>query len=447
MTGEEAVIGLFGDTTLPYLTDVSITNEHGVDTSMSLTLSPSYEEAIELLSASNPWIKFGNSIAIRWGYSDVIGGMSDWHIGFMKPPVPSFGEEISFTIEATGFNFNPGRVERQRVWSSEENPRSFKEVATEILKRYNILPYFMMKSDSAKKEIERKRGDLVQGGMTDLQFLSFFCSKMETEMVMKGLYAVFLDMNQPSDDKVSFLFQMRGKPDYQNNVYPLLSFEPQSMGTMMIPSIYGVTAWTQHPDADPEDDIEPVHVDATTSENNYFSGDVVEEVQVNSDDGPSVSVTVKLRTPDGQTESPSVKSVTPPSTEGLESGRIGFVPMTKSTTDSQVSSYLEGIRRDDAQDQGVSVTFETLAIPTLQPGMLVRLEGVGDYFNAIYKVQTIELNINDSGARMTVTANGAGVPSLDQAVTAIGVSAKKSEKPPEDIEDSETVEPSPSEGV
>lgn len=412
---------------LPYLQDVSIKTEFGVDTNMSITLAPTYEAALSLISKDQEWLRMGNTLALRWGYSDVDGGISDWHMGLMMLPEVSFGEQISITVPAVGYGFNVNRVARVRCWSTPDKMRTFEDVAKEIGRFYGLDVKFELNSAHAKKQlVDTKRIDLQQQGMTDLQFLVRVAGSNGARMVMRNNSIVFVDIGAvlPDSELISATFQMYGKIDVENHVFPMDSFEPESLGTLFLENHQGLAMFTGDPNADPSEDAEPVVANAKDSDDNSFSAN--QTVDAPTEEGPPAP---GMKNSDGSQN--RAKSTVKVNTDLMQAGRYVPVAMGADFAEEKAQAVLNSARDSDASDQGIRATITTMAIPWLLPGMIVRVSGVGDFFSASYMIFEKEVTVGDSGANMTLTIGSKGFPGLNTHLDSYAASVKKSNEPAE----------------
>ena len=405
-TGNSIDLLVMGEETLPYLESIEISMEHGANLNMSVTLSPPYEQALELLSKDNEWLRLGNTIGIRWGYSDLAGAISDWHYGFMQMPEVSFGEQISITIQATTLAWNADRVERLRDWCA-TTPKSFRDVVTEITKRYDLVAEFGNLDPVSTALIDEPVESMVQGGKTDLHFMKYKAMEYGLEMIVKNQNVYFLSPGEPlpGSPNVNATFQMYGRIDLANGIYPMTSIDPESMGAMFIKNFQGVNALAYGPNDDPAVKKEPVvATDKTAPGAALTSKETVSNPP--SDDGkpPQDMDDVKVK---------STVRVDPAMDEG---GRMFCIPLNGSESEDFINGILSGVREASASEHGVRVSFGSIAVPNLFPRMMVRLDGVGDYFTGSYMLNKVNIRIDSGGAEMECEAFGRGFAGVNPDV-------------------------------
>lgn len=434
MVGNEGIVpgkGL-GDVILPYLQSIEINMKRGANTELRIQFAPTYEMALDLLSKGNPWIRLGNTLAIRWGYSDVPGSISDWYYGFIQMPEPTFGEEISFAVSAKTLIWNAERVERIQNWCK-NGPRSFRSIASEIGERYGFEVLFVNTNPASVKEVEREGTNFFQGGMTDLQWLIIESEKIGLRFMTRNGKMYFMDVNAPWNKwAYSATFRMYGKIEVNKNVYPMLSFSPEQMGTLFLQSINGVSCVLFGPNDDPAKEPEQVvskDEDAKGFSSNTNLGAQADEKKTSglkdSDKKPIIAKTTIATNPDNG-----------------ETGRAMCLPLDGTETSEMLSSQVDSMREWLASDQGLIVNFSSIAIPNLLPGMFVNLEGVGNYFSTSYLLNEVNIRVDSGGGEMECVAYARGWPSVD-AMTDAFTSSINYEKPPEDPDGTgnETKEP------
>jgi len=419
-TGRFTDLKIKGEETLPYLESVSIDLERGANLNISITLAPPYEKAIELISKDNEWLRLGNTLGVRWGYSDMPGAISDWYYGFMQMPEVSFGEEISITIPATTLAWNADRVERVRSWASEESPRTFREVATEIAERYGLKVEFGELSKNVKSMVDEPQTSMVQGGRTDMQFLLQESEKFGIRMISRNQFLYFVDAAAPLPGypDVNATFQMYGKIDIWNNIFPMTSFDPESMGALFIRQFQGTNTLAYGPNDDPEVEKDPsVSTDKTAQVAAFTSKETVAAP-------PDVDGKPPQKMGDVKT-----KATIKVDSAGDEGGRIMCLPLNGKETKGFIDGILSGVRESTAEDHGISAGFSCFAVPNLIPGMFVRLQGIGDYFSGTYMLNKISIKLDSSGGEMDCQAFGRGFPSVNRDLDPFAATVEKHVEP------------------
>lgn len=397
-----------GIDTIPYLQSVQISLVRGIASEMSVVFAPPYEKALELISVDNEWFHVGNTLGIRWGYSDISGAMSDWHYGFMLRPEVSFGEEITVTIPATTLAFQADRLGRLRDWAA-DGPTNFKTIAETIAKRYGMEVEFKIRNSAVETLAEYYRDSFVQGGRTDLQFLTLEAEKVGLRLVIQNQKFIFADpaATYHDDIKTSANFRMYGKIDIAKNEFPLMSFTPTSLGTLFLQDFQGVGTVPNGPNDDPEAD----------------SGIVVSADTDTKNVSPSFSAKKTQAAPPSEDGQPprdmgdvKVKSIIAKRENEDEAGRHFYFPRDGKEPSDIIEAQVSAYREAQEAGHGILVDFSAFALPHLLPGMFVGIAGVGDYFTGNYMLNKVDLKVEAGGADMDCEAFARGFPGVDESL-------------------------------
>lgn len=420
-TGNVIDLNLMGEKTIPYLQGIEINLTRNVSMNMSINLAPKYDDAIKLISKDNEWIRVGNTLGVRWGYSDTDGAFSDWHYGFMGMPEVDFGEEISISIPATSLAWNTARIARSRDWCS-DSPKSFGEIATAIAAKYGMEVEYGVLNEKAQQMKDWPKQSYVQGGRTDLQFLTLEAEKLGIRLIILNNKFIFVDSAAPlpNEPQINATFQMYGKIDISKNIYPMNGFSPENMGSLFLQNIQGMAASPHGPNSDPE----------LTGESLVSTDENMETPAFTSENTLSVPPKEDGQPPKGM-EDIKTKTTVTSNVEEDQAGRLFCLPINGEETEGYLDGIVSAARESDENEHGISVSFTpTIALPNILPGMYVRLEGVGDYFTGTYMLNEIDFNIGDGGAEMECRAFCRGFPGVNEAVDPFAATVKY--KPPVD---------------
>jgi phage protein D len=429
-TGNKAdlsVIGSEGNVILPYVENVVLKESHRSDTTFEVNFVVPYEKALELLSKDSEWFRLGNTMAIRWGYTDVPGAISPWIVGFMTMPEASFGEQITISVPVVSYGWNLDRTARTTIWSGPDNQRSFLDIAEEIGKFYGLKVEVGELTKAVETVLNQKRATYQQGGWSDLQFLSLTAKAHGARMVVRNDRMIFVNEpdGEPGKDAVTANFLMYGKIDTDNNVFPMDSFDPENMGTLFLQNMHGTAAWPFGPNDDPEADVEPVVVTGAKSDQNSHSAPET----VNAPPAEEGAAPSAIKDDEGNAITAKANVVLDPA-KG-QAGRYIPIAMGDDFARQHVNETLEGARQDnDAESEGMIVNFECSIVPPwLLTGMFVRVDGVGDYYSCVYLLTEKETTISESGAKMSCVAGSRGFPHLNSQLDTLVEPAKRSTEP------------------
>jgi len=389
--------------TIPFLSSIEISIDYGYHIELTANFAVTYDDAIRLMD-EEPWLRLNNTLSLRWGYNDGIPWhITDWFHGLMQLPEPSFGEEISLSVKGIGHAKKMAEIVSNRAWSGPKEPRTFRSIAEEIAKKYGfVVDEKMWDLISAQKiaSVDEERFDFNQAGGSDLQFLNSFAKTNGLQLIIRGSRMTFVDSLQSlfRAPVVSAEFRQYGEIDTENNIYPIAGFTPTGFGSLFLPHHQGLAAYFEDPNLDPEQEREPTVSTDETGEETKYSGS--ESLDVPTPDGKQTSA-------DPDTK---MKAGVAPDRQLMEFGR--YVPIKASSEYVRKNSqkHLDGIRELNAQDQGIGVTFESVAIPTLVPGMLIRLSGVGAYFSTDYLLRKMIITVGEGGANATYECTAKGFP-------------------------------------
>jgi len=414
VSGKEIYLRLIGDKpSIPYVQSASIGLKLGENMEMSISLVPNYETALELLSKDSEWFRLGNTLGLRWGYTDVSWMISDWYYGFMQVPSVSYGEEITIDIPATTMNANSRKIESVHVWSTAEKPLSFYKIAQIIAQKYGLKLVLGTLRKETEKLINMDRPNWIQGGRTDLCFLMTEGETLGIRVIQKNDQMIFVDKTAPMmwEPAVNATFQMYGKIDLENNIFPLLSFNPESMGTMFIQDHQGLMTYMHGPNSDPEKDAEPII--STTSDSDVEPGYTAQTTyNAPTEEGPSPNV----KGSDGQTI--TAKTTVKVDSKSGEAGRIYSLPLDGDETEEFVKSIISSVRENSADEQGLKINWSAIGLPNLIPGMYAGIIGTGDFFDGTYCLYEATYNISSGGAEMNCVGQGRGFPVADDNMDA-----------------------------
>jgi len=408
-TDGEVNLSIFGEEPkIPYVQNVKITTGMAYGGEIEISMSPTRDEAIRLLDETN-WFKLGNILAVRWGYNDgQPGHISDWIYGMMLLPDLQMGEEVSLSIKATTFGVQADRQGSSRTWSKPDSPAILLDVIKEVCKKYGFT--FMISEGEGylppealseqDKALMNPRTDIVQAGLTDLQFLGKYIREAGAEMAIIGEKLImFLD---PAQSKPAAEFHMYGRIDPSKNIYPMLSFDPESLGPLFLPSVSYSTAmygWNADPFAIAERQSVTGSASAgdSASDKNFLSGE--QALETPGVDGPAH--------PDSGLKVSVMHD--PLSDIGKDIPMVFPDVVPEDALKEQARTVLQGVMDGSAEDYGITVNISSIAIPTLLVNQTARLRGVSRFFSTDYIIRNIDVNIAGDGATMDLELGARGI--------------------------------------
>jgi hypothetical protein len=201
---------------------------------------------------------------------------------------------------------------------------------------------------------------------------------------------------------------MYGKIDIEKNIFPMLSFSPESMGTMFIQDYQGLLAYANGPNSDTEKDTEPTISSSTDIDSKNAPG-ITAKTTVNAPTKEGAPANVK----DSDGNPITVKTTVKVDSKSGEAGRIFSLPLDGSETQQFIKDTLTSVRENNADEQGIRVNWGSIGLPNFVPGMYATLLGVGDFFDGNYYADDITYNINSSGVEMACVGQGRGFPAIN----------------------------------
>lgn len=438
--GGEIDLSIFGsDDKIPYVQSVSITTNMSNGGEISIELSPPYREAIRLLDET-AWFKLGNHLGVRWGYNDgQPGHISDWIYGMMLLPELDISEEIRLTIKANTYGIKLDMEESAHNWSNPDAPVSFFSVIEAITKKYGLkIAFSVGGKDIPASDIGTAQSValttpnpyLIQGGLTDLQFVYRFLRTNGMEMSIVGNRLVIYPNPELSEPAAEF--HLYGKIDPSKNIYPMTSFSPKSMGVLFLPHSSYTTVLHGF-NSDPTAIVEKVSVTGAkgtdgADKGNYISG--AHALETPGVDGPANPET-------GLKSNVAQDPVD-------DCGKFVPIPIPEDMVKETAQGVLSGLMDENAQDFGISVNVGSLAIPTLFPNQVVRLRGVSRFFSTDYRIREISVQITSGDATMELDCCAKGIaPDLANWAAAVTKSEQGETQPGDGGED---VPPDPGAG-
>lgn len=362
---------------------------------------PTYEEALELLKSN--WLTIGNTMAVRWGYSRHASHIGPPKYYMMLKPDISFGDEFTISLRGTSFGWMTTQMQNQDnlIWnhtfgdkkggSKKKNRATYRQVIELIAKRYGFLIDWNGKpkydknnfSKDAQTVLESSEEQISQGGLNDWQFMKHLAARCCCRAVIVGGNVLRIsDVREPK--KADWTFRFRGQMDLNKNIVPMDTFDSESTA-MFLPS-RAIAARFLAPN-DPRLKLHPQRkADEGTSATKTVSGNLV--AKPNSD-APAQRSQEGTNLPHDAVGRKHVPLV----------GREAF-------KDKKLQNHFDY----NAAKHGVKAKFSAVGIPSLLPEDLVRVEGVGDYFTAMYRVFEVNWTVGESFAKMDVDLMPHGHP-------------------------------------
>jgi hypothetical protein len=385
---------------------------------ITITLAPhSYEQALELLHDSK--IKIGNTLSVKWGYSQHPAHISPWYHGFMVKPDINFGDDMTITINAKTMGYMMSRIQNNVMWSGPGSKKKYskKQVVEELAKAHNLvinLNHGRPLPEKCKKAWETldKSESIIQGMLNDYVFIKLLASKSGMKMWISNGNVLNLVPAADIKGKPAATFRYRGQIDTRNNIYPIISISSQT--TALFLPVRSVKAKEYNASMDRAKkgmsvsyDIDPTTSDAVSLREGTVKpqGKTPNKV-VTTKDGRKITVTTK----------PTNKGDSASSFIPTASRERGLKELCQNTLDL------------NAEKTGEPLSLTTLAVPGIGPDDLIKVEGVGEWYSGLWKIWDQEIVVDEGGAVVTYDLRAKGFHK-GLLVTMLEGSSKNTQQP------------------
>jgi len=391
---------------LPYFSQLVVKETINGFNEIQVQLTPPrYEDALKLLES--PWLRIGNTMSVRWGYTRHVAHVTPWHHSFMLKPDIAFADEFSITVKGTSFGYLPARMTSEGTWSETNLPKGVKtrqtnrlDVIETIAKRYNFIMNLNFQKIDKKKakpyspEVLDMLTDVVsihQTGLNDLMFMKKLAAECGCRLyITRGNVLNLIEASYATDPDYTLAY--RGQIDPANDVYPIDSFDSDSTPLFLPHS--GIDATLLNPNSPKSKLAKKWSANEQTTKQTAYSGE-----QVMNPDAQSP----KMQGPDGQ--------YLPQKPKAYPDGSPSYVPVTpgKEETERRIKNIFR-VKDSNAETHGISAKCTGPDLPLLLPESMVKLRGVGKYFSVVYRVYEITHTIGADFARMEVDLRPKGFP-------------------------------------
>jgi hypothetical protein len=406
-------VGQVNTTNLAVVSEFSIDLSMGAAFLMRLTLNPSYEDGLALLSSD--MIQQGVSlIKARFGYVGVGQVLSEWYVGMVTNPGFTIGTEVQITLEA--------HVSGAAQAATQQATRQFvdqtrKQIVEAVAAGSGAQgPRVRIKWPDALKPLERSLLDDVkismeQGGKSDLTMIAgvledaLLAWSMETdpEAVDKGgSQIVVKDRNSLFAGLTRRVFRLFGPPKASKTSVKVSS------------AFYGGVAGEST-------GIFPIFTVSSQNQQVAFQGATRGHLEAPFNEATKVATPPEVK--DVNTEAPAAvagpavagKSAKGPATGNdiyanldPEKGGGGALKVGDSGSPIQSARNLAALVREGAT-AGTKLTIETVGIPDFKPSEIVEVQGLGVKIDGTYSVHKVTHTLGGSGftTKFDCVANGA----------------------------------------
>lgn len=417
-----AVKGAEADEHLPFFSNMTVKEDISTHGEINVTLTPhSYQDALDLLKS--PWMKIGNTVGVRWGYTRHKSHSSAWHYGMLLQPDISFGDQFSVTVKASSFGFLASRGTTGRVWSSKVAQGGAKftpfEVIKAIAKRYdfeiNLNDGETLSRDPKFLLLDKK--DTIIQTANDYMFMKHLAIWSGCRLfITRGNTINIIDRKKARKPEHTFIY--RGPFDLEKNIFPIDTFDSET--TAMFLPTRGVAQDYLSPYAKGSTLAQKWNANAETAPSAAYSGGQVPkpDPQVGKVSPPNANAKKKDKIP-------SVSKFDP------ATGAPEYLPVvlrdepgkgkTKALS-NELKAVANGIFRQRADYHGVTATVSGPDVPALLPEDMIQMKGVGEYYSVPYRLHAILHTIGEDFATHESTLMPRGFPG--NMANQLAVSAK-----------------------
>lgn len=382
-------------------------------------LEPPYLDAIALMDSE--LLEFGNSkLQVQFGYASGVlqGGktgplLSDTLEGMTVKPEVAFGTSTQITITAQGVN---GGFTHNYPGSGQTLKGTRKSIIEELCKRNQLTADFSeVEKDGTSSKAFDKEDSIAQGWRTDIFMLHYIVRTCGCYSVIsgnkdgKGHYRIIpMSAQAASAPEITLAMYHFPKGTFSGSVFPIISAQSPT-GAIWTP---GVRRLLLH-------EIDPNSKQVTKKD---VGDDTVKPAQT----GPGAG-DVKYDQQLGQAAD--------------ESKVIGYQPHPGDPSEETAIEQSHAQFRAQKPSMGFPLNVETVGIPTLQPGTVVAVRGLGMRLDTNYLVRKIVHTLNASGyiTAMELTANAGSLVNAQHAIKTAG--SENKEQPKEGNSDSVKAQP------
>jgi len=344
------------------LTSMNIKMVQGGNSEISIEAEVPYTKGVALLE--DTLFDRSNVLMVQFGYPQD-GFMSPWFAGLTKEVSCQIADTISFSIEATGAGALAMARSSTKTWTG-----TTWSILETIAKKFNWKIEFQPPEQAAQiqQNLSWIETSYVQGGETYFMFLSQLLYPQGVTFWIGinsyGKAAIFLrHRNSEVNEQPTYAFVKYGQLQPAKNQYPLLSFNC-SDGIFLTSGDSGIRhVWV-------DEDGQIIEYEATEDKSTKTKLGEAGAGQGNTTEVHEESGTTIDRENDPNDEETGQTQAVPPS--GAES------------SDTVVQQQL-----DNVLEVTKNATIETIGLPTILPGELIRVYGCSRRYDGNYRVQTV----------------------------------------------------------
>lgn len=382
------------------LEQITVDEEMGTIGTIEVTFTPTYEIALDMLKSK--YIKVGNILYIRWGYSKSGGQLSPWKSGLIvSPPRVQLGPITRITIVANAWGHQMARISRVALANEGSLTGTYQEVFHKITTAWGFKPANV--DDSQATEFYKKNTitPFNLAVQSDYDILRRVANDSGNDFIISGPTIRVVSMKDKfSHHKPKITWTLYGQINPTNLDFPMYDFEFQADALFLPQFQKGVVSDAVNNDA-------PKNSNTTTKQQTPTGAGM--KAGARGDNGAELTSDVvgggtgpSQRANNGQggqaTQKPLVRqNESDPSIRQARHAQPGVNDDNKATRSDEVDAQAS------LQGAFIKVNFNAIGVPFMEPSELVNLRGVG-IFDGIYYLTSVSHTIGRGGYDITCEA-------------------------------------------
>lgn len=379
------------------LEQITVDEEMGTIGTIEVTFTPTYEIALDMLKSK--YIKVGNILYVRWGYSRSGGQLSPWKSGLIvSPPRVQLGPITRITIVANAWGHALARTTRIAAPDAPKDAQGtltgtyeavFKQIifkvwgfkdadfdasnATDVFKKTNVVPF----------------NCAVQ---TDYDILRRLAYDSGNDLIISGPSIKVVSMRKKIGlNKPKVTWTLFGQINPKTGDFPMYDFEFQA-DALFLPQ-FQKEVFADKVNAD---DKTPSMAKKTPAVKPGAKGANGAELTTTPQTGGSGP---PLRAGSSQGGAANQRPPTRLAEKTDPSIRQGRLPQPGVTSDNKATRDDEIQAKADLQGAFIKATFNVMGVPFVEPSEIVNLRGVG-IFDGPYYLTSVSHMIGRGGYDM-----------------------------------------------
>lgn len=413
------------------LEQITVNEEMGTIGTIEVSFTPTYEIALDMLKSK--YIKVGNILYVRWGYSKSGGQLSPWKSGIIvSPPRVQLGPMTRITIVANAWGHAMARVTQITAPEAPGNAQgslvgTYQQIFYKILGKWGFKVPGPNLDDTNATDFYKTTTVVPFNSaiQSDYDILRRLANDSGNDFIINGPIIKVVSMKKKFDNpKPIVTWTLFGQIDPPKGNFPMYDFEFQADALFLPQFQKEVFADTVN-----ADNNSASMQKTTPTEAGMKAGAVADNGAEPTFDVHPGGLGPPLRASNSQggdaTRRPLVRL-----DEKDANLRQARLPLPGVNDDNEATRSAEVIAKAQMQGAFIKVSFNAMGVPFIEPSQIVTLQGVG-IFDGIYYLTTVSHTIGSGGYDMAceginqTSANALKVlPPRQNAGTAVQVGAQ-----------------------